>query len=308
MKAVSKGVLACVLFFALAGNAWAASPKDLGSSIRTLSGIRSLAAADDDIPGVAAPASPINGTLSEVEGAEDFDDVYAVHLNAGETLTLSLTGAVGTDFDMLLFAPGATSLFGEVAPVAEAFSDVYPENLQYYATVTGTYYLDAYTANGSGAYTLTYSAAVSPIKPVWRFFNTSSGSHFYTATLSERNNVVNTLSGTYDLDGVAYWVNTANVANNSPLYRFYNKVNGSHFYTATLAEKNDVETNLSATYQYDGPGYNVCLTPGGTTVWRFYNVTNGTHFYTASLAEKNDVIANLSDTYKLDGPGFYLAP
>ena len=309
MKTFSKVAVACVVFFALAGNAWAAAPKDLDRSIRTLGSIRSLAEADDDIPGVAAPVSPINGALSEAEGAEDYDDVYAVHMNAGETLTLSMTGPGGTDFDAILFPPSATEIFGEVAPVAEAVSDVYPETLRYYATESGTYFLDVYTAEGSGAYAVTYTVGVSPIKPVWRFFNGSSGSHFYTATLSERNTVVNTLGATFGLDGIAYWINTANPANNMPLYRFYNKVNGSHFYTASLTEKNNVEANLSATYQYDGPGYSVSANPSGTTaVWRFYNKTNGTHFYTATQAEKEHVISNLGHIYQLDGPGFYLAP
>ena len=40
----------------------------------------------------------------------------------------------------------------------------------------------------------------------------------------------------------------------APVYRFYNKKNGSHFYTASAAEKNSVIAKLSATYSLDGRG------------------------------------------------------
>ncbi len=152
--------------------------------------------------------------------------------------------------------------------------------------------------------------AVPGMTPVYRFYNKKNGSHFYTASEAERNNVLSKLSATYSLDGVAYSVNTFNAANNAPLYRFYNKKNGSHFYTSSLAEKNSVQANLSATYAYDGPAYNVCTAPpaGSQTVYRFFNKKNGSHFYTASEAEKNTVLATLSAVYALDGPAFYVAP
>ena len=41
------------------------------------------------------------------------------------------------------------------------------------------------------------------------------------------------------------------------MYRFYNKMNGSHFYTASEAEKNSVLANLSATYSLDGVAFYV---------------------------------------------------
>ena len=201
------------------------------------------------------------------------------------------------------------------------------------ATVTtapdGTYSVAGITPGGygvvyskSGFGTQTHTVVINPASsatqsvslnvavPVYRFYNRKSGSHFYTASEAEKNNVVNTLSPTYSLDGVAYSINTAAAANNAPLYRFYNRQTGAHFYTASVTEKNNVQANLSAIYSYDGPAYNVCVTPlaDAQTVYRFYNKINGAHFYTASEAEKNSVLANLSATYVLDGPAFYLAP
>ncbi len=111
-------------------------------------------------------------------------------------------------------------------------------------------------------------------------------------------------------DGPAYNVATTKTAGTVPVYRFYNKKNGSHFYTAAEGEKDDVIARLSSTYRYDGVAYNVFAAPGdGTTpVYRFYNGENGSHFYTASESEKNSVQANLSAIYSLDGIAFYVAP
>jgi len=147
--------------------------------------------------------------------------------------------------------------------------------------------------------------------PVYRFYNRTNGSHFYTASSAEKNAVIANLSGTYSLDGVAYWVNTNDPANKDPLYRFFNRTNGSHFYTASPAEKNAVIANLSGTYTYDGPAYNISAATRSSrylSVYRFYNRKNGSHFYTASAAEKNTVLSTLSGTYTLDGVAFQVAP
>jgi hypothetical protein len=151
---------------------------------------------------------------------------------------------------------------------------------------------------------------VTPPTPVYRFYNRRTGSHFYTTSATERETVMNKLSYAYLLEGVAYSVNTLNPSNDSPLYRLYNRVNGTHFYTASAAERDAVLQSDEDTYRYDGPAYNVSLTnvAGATTVYRFYNKTNGSHFYTASAAEKDHVVADLSATYSLDGPAFYIAP
>ncbi len=148
--------------------------------------------------------------------------------------------------------------------------------------------------------------------PVYRFYNKKNGSHFYTASEAEKNTVLSTLTGTYAFDGVAYYINTSNPANDDPLFRFYNKKNGSHFYTAAPEERDRVIRDLSAIYLYDGPAYDVCAVSaaptGSASVYRFFNTRNGSHFYTASEAEKNSVLSTLSGTYSLDGVAFKVAP
>jgi hypothetical protein len=144
--------------------------------------------------------------------------------------------------------------------------------------------------------------------PVFRFYNKANGSHFYTASAVECGTVIAKYGATYTYEGIAYQVDTANPANCAPLYRFYNLANGSHFYTASVAECDSVRATLSATYAYEGPAYNVAATGAGTTpMYRFYNRANGSHFYTASAAERDRVSTQLAATYSYDGVSFYIA-
>jgi sugar lactone lactonase YvrE len=163
------------------------------------------------------------------------------------------------------------------------------------------------TANHS--ITASFTTATG-MMPVFRFFNMVSGSHFYTADAVEKATVQANMSAIFHYDGIAYYVNTANPDNNTPLWRFYNMRTGAHFYTIDPAEKANLLTNMAAIYHFDGPAYNVCATnvPSSATVWRFFNFRNLTHFYTADPAEMNTVLTTLQSTYHLDGPAFYLAP
>lgn len=174
----SRSVLAFVLALALAVPAF--SP-----------GV-AFAATDDDIPGVAIPASPIVDTLDQTT---DPDDVYAVDLVAGESFTATLTGDPGTDFDALLFGPGATSVLGPDAPVAEAPVPTYPEVISYTALSSGTYYLDVQAFSGAGAYSAEWATATA--EPV-----VLSDDNIPGAVTLPASPVVGTLDDVTDVDDV----------------------------------------------------------------------------------------------------------
>jgi hypothetical protein len=194
-----------------------------------------------------------------------------------------------------------------LGPSATSFSDSGLTN-----GLTYDYEVRAFDASGNvGPRSVTAAAMPVGSTTVYRFYNKKNGSHFYTASEAEKASVIKNLSATYTYEGPAYTINNANAANSQWLYRFYNKKNGSHFYTASEVEKASVIKNLSATYSYDGPAYKVCaVSPpvNSATVWRFYNSKNRSHFYTSDPAEKDNVLATLSSIYSLEGPGFYLAP
>ena len=123
--------------------------------------------ADDEIPGVPIPASPIAGSL---QFFFDENDVYSVSLAAGEQLVASLSGqASGFDaFPLYLYAPGSND-FSNTPVAASAGGGDYPQALKYVvpAGAGGTYYLRAAfpaVALG-GPYTLTYSVGPADVTP-----------------------------------------------------------------------------------------------------------------------------------------------
>jgi hypothetical protein len=147
---------------------------------------------------------------------------------------------------------------------------------------------------------------VSPVPAqVFRFYNFRSDTHFYTGTTTERDQIVATLGGTYRYEGVAYSIDQYSAANSRPLMRFYNKRNGTHFYTADLWEASQIEETMSSIYHYDGIAYWVAdASAGGTIVYRFYGVKSGTHFYTADPVERDRIINTQGKAYRFEGPAF----
>lgn len=140
------------------------------------------------------------------------------------------------------------------------------------------------------------------ITSVYRFWNIN-GTHFYTASATERDNVGRRWGNIYRYEGVAYNI-TNNGANNIQLYRFYNMRNGTHFYTISPAERDNVVRRWGNIYRYEGVAYYV--SSSGTPVYRFYNISNGTHFYTASAAERDNVGRRWGNIYRYEGEAFYV--
>ncbi len=133
-------------------------------------------------------------------------------------------------------------------------------------------------------------AATTPsLAPVYRFYNFTNNTHFFTPSLDEANSVIVNYPKVFRYEGIAYYTNPAN--NTQPLYRFYNRRSGSHFYTASTTEADHVIATWPDIFTYEGETYKVSPSPvfGSTTVYRFYNLTNGSHFYTASEDERDTV-------------------
>jgi alpha-tubulin suppressor-like RCC1 family protein len=148
------------------------------------------------------------------------------------------------------------------------------------------------------------TAAISA-HAVYRFYNTGTGAHFFTASAQERDRVRSTMPH-MAYDGPAFFAAASTEAGMTPVWRFYNRQTGVHFYTISEAEKNHVEANLPQ-FQLDGPAYRASLVPGLglMPLYRFYLTSRGYHFYTASEEEAEDIKARLP-IYQYEGVAYYV--
>ncbi|MGL6343541.1 MAG: Tic22 family protein, partial [Waterburya sp.] len=144
---------------------------------------------------------------------------------------------------------------------------------------------------------------------VYRFFNEDTGTHFYTASESEKDNIVENLSN-YTFEGSSYL--GADPLTGSPepeaVHRFFNKDTGTHLYTISEAESNSIRDNLT-NYTDEGTAFHAYSSQqeGTIPIYRFFNTETGTHFYTPSVAEKDNVENNLLN-YKSEGIAYYAFP
>lgn len=92
--------------------------------------------------------------------------------------------------------------------------------------------------------------------PVYRFYNTNTGVHFYTASEDEKTQV-ESLPG-FNFEGTSYvaYESSTSATETMPLYRFYNTQTGTHFYTVDEAEKDSIVANLPQ-YNFEGVAYYV---------------------------------------------------
>ncbi len=100
-----------------------------------------------------------------------------------------------------------------------------------------------------------YTNPANNTQPLYRFYNRNSSSHFYTASAEEAAHIIATWPTIFQLDGQTYSVNPTPVANSVPVYRFFNRTNGSHFYTASAEEADMVIATWSNVYSFEGPAF-----------------------------------------------------
>ncbi|MDY8108869.1 matrixin family metalloprotease [Fulvimarina sp. 2208YS6-2-32] len=92
---------------------------------------------------------------------------------------------------------------------------------------------------------------------VYRFHNTQTGAHFYTASEAERDAVL-ARHPHFTPEGSAFnaYSDAGANAEHQALHRFLKTDTGTHFYTASEAERAHVETTM-AHYRYEGVAYYV---------------------------------------------------
>lgn len=140
--------------------------------------------------------------------------------------------------------------------------------------------------------------------PVFRFYNGTTGAHFFTASPAERDNTLKN-SPAFAYEGVAFYAQAITLTGNSPVYRFYGSTGGAHFYTISAAER-DAVLGSNSDFKYEGVAWfaSTNAATGGTPLYRFYQPAKGVHFYTISSAERDYLIAN-APSYRYEGIGYY---
>ena len=145
---------------------------------------------------------------------------------------------------------------------------------------------------------------------VFRFYRPTNGTHFFTATVDERDATrANIPSLGYEAP--VFMVSPSAGAGLYPVYRFYNKQTGVHFYTMSEEEKTTQQAN-TAVFTFEGIGWYArqagAADPTTVPVYRFFRTSAGTHFYTASVDERNYIIANLGQYYAYEGEAYRAWP
>ena len=143
---------------------------------------------------------------------------------------------------------------------------------------------------------------------VYRFFDPTSGGHFYTVDENEKNHVLENLDN-YTFEGETYKTHDPTTGGEAEeVYRFFNPSTGVHLYTTSEVERDSVIENLD-NFTYEGAKFYAFENPveGSMPVYRFYEPTLGVHFYTPSEFEKDSVIENL-DNYDFEGIAYYAMP
>ena len=119
---------------------------------------------------------------------------------------------------------------------------------------------------------------------IFRFYNTETTTHFYTANPNEVDVILETLPQ-YSFEGPKFNVE----AGNTNVFRLFNLETGAHLYTTDQNER--AVLSQSPNFRDEGVAYTT--DNSGTDVHRYFHTETGTHFFTNSETEKADIDANL---------------
>ena len=197
----------------------------------------------EDSEGNVVYSSTAPGTESELINAEFESSSYTAYIFGGDdvsssysfTISQTSTGDDSDDDSEPILNQGDTVYrFLET----EAQTQFYTTSTQERDVVIDT--LPNYTYEGESFIGAPNpdETDISGVIPVYRFFNTSTGVHLYTASEVERDSVRDNLPN-YEFEGISYYGYETEVDGSVPLYRFYNQDLDAHFYTPSTAERDE---------------------------------------------------------------------
>ena len=218
-------------------------------------------------------------------------DSPAITIDQGDTVMLRAS-----------YKPGnATYPYMEWQNGDDSVATIDPENENgttawLYAEAPGTTVVTV-VAEGTNA----YSQCVVTVRPrpedgisMHRLYNPWTGEHFYTASVNERDGLI---EAGWRYEGIAW---TAPEDSGTPVYRLYNPWSYDHHYCTSAEERDEL---AAVGWRFEGIGW-YSADEGGVAMLRQYNpfAATGTHNYTADTSE-NDSLVSLG--WRPEGVGWY---
>ncbi len=122
------------------------------------------------------------------------------------------------------------------------------------AEFVATQLYDVFTYEGTGFYADPTSTTANS-EAIYRFYNSQTGGHFFTASEGERDFVQQQLSNQYQYEGIGFYASATDTSTADPVYRFYNHSSGGHFFTASEGERDFVIASLGDQLTFEGIGF-----------------------------------------------------
>jgi len=147
---------------------------------------------------------------------------------------------------------------------------------------------------------------------VHRFYNQSLKKHFYTSDENEKQHLINNLnSAQWRYEGIAWHILAAQQPDTVPVYRFFNIIQRTHFFTIDENEK-ALMLNLTQQWRFEGIAWYAYSgqAAGTSLIYHFYSEILQTNLFTADAFEADFIMANYPPKMwrRMGGPAWYVFP
>ncbi len=270
----------------------------------------------------AGASITVTATLTAAGAATDADGTLSgaglTHTGTGSyVLTAASPAAEQALLQALVFTPAAGAVGSTTTTFSLLASDGTNAAADTGTTVTVTTPPSTQpggTTTGSGSQPGTSEPKVSI--PVYKFFDTTYGTHLFTQSLPEAQNILATRPDLTEETNNFGAVNPQTDPGAEAVYRFFESATGTHFLTASYDEYVRLTTPGTSAYRPD-------LTPepnstfyedsiqqaGDVAVYRLFDTVHGTQYLTGNQSEFAGLTTAGSSTYRPDltpeGIAFY---